>query len=82
MIINTMGWIDGLGYQLLLHSIKALKVDVIMVVGQDRLHNQLKSEFRCKPSHTSLLKASRFVPGVPEVMCRYSWTAHQTEYHS
>ena len=46
MIINTMGWIEGLGYNLLLHAIKALKADVIMVVGQDRLHSQLKSEFR------------------------------------
>ena len=26
MVINTLGWVDGLGYELLLHSIRALKV--------------------------------------------------------
>ena len=26
MVINTMGWIEGLGYDLLLHSIQTLKV--------------------------------------------------------
>jgi mRNA cleavage and polyadenylation factor CLP1 P-loop len=26
LIINTMGWVDGLGYDLLLHSIQALEV--------------------------------------------------------
>lgn len=46
MVINTMGWIDGIGYNLLLHSIKALKADVILVVGQDRLHSQLRNELR------------------------------------
>lgn len=46
MVINTMGWVDNLGYDLLLHSIKALKADVVIVVGQDRLHSQLRSELR------------------------------------
>ena len=26
MIVNTMGWIEGLGYELFLHSIQTLKV--------------------------------------------------------
>ena len=29
MVINTMGWIEGLGYELLLHSIQALKVGML-----------------------------------------------------
>lgn len=28
MVVNTMGYIDGLGYELLLHAIKALRVRV------------------------------------------------------
>ena len=36
MVINTMGWIDGLGYELILHALGALRVDVILVIGQDR----------------------------------------------
>ena len=56
MVINTMGWVDNLGYDLLLHSIKALKADVVIVVGQDRLHSQLRSELRSEQdSKASLL---------------------------
>lgn len=44
-IINTMGWVDGLGFDLLLHTIEALQADVICVVGQDRLHAQLSRHF-------------------------------------
>ena len=54
MVINTMGWVDGLGYDLLLHSIKTLKADSVIVVGQDRLHSQLRNELRSgSPSLTS-----------------------------
>ncbi|KAK9842588.1 hypothetical protein WJX81_007645 [Elliptochloris bilobata] len=48
MVINTMGWVDGLGYELLLHSIAALRADVVLVVGQDRLYSQLSSELRAR----------------------------------
>ena len=47
MVVNTMGWVDGLGYELLLHAIVALRADVVLVVGQDRLYSQLSSELRC-----------------------------------
>lgn len=46
MVINTMGWVDGLGYELLLHAIQALKAGVVLVVGQDRLHSQLRNTLR------------------------------------
>jgi polyribonucleotide 5'-hydroxyl-kinase len=44
MIINSMGWIEDLGYDLLIHSAHMLKVDVILVVGSDRLASQLSKE--------------------------------------
>ena len=47
MVVNTMGWVDGLGYELLLHAVAALRADVVLVVGQDRLYSQLSSELRC-----------------------------------
>lgn len=47
MVINTMGWIEDLGYELLLHSINTLKADVVLVVSQDRLYNQLRNHLRC-----------------------------------
>jgi polyribonucleotide 5'-hydroxyl-kinase len=49
VVINTMGWIEGLGYELLLHSIDTLKADVVLVVGQERLYNQLRNHLRCGP---------------------------------
>ncbi|KAG5527509.1 hypothetical protein RHGRI_028419 [Rhododendron griersonianum] len=35
IVINTMGWIENIGYEsLLLHSIDALKANVVLVLGQ------------------------------------------------
>lgn len=58
MIINTMGWAEGLGYQLLLHSIETLKADVVLVVGQDRLHSQLRNQLRSNKK-CEVLKVTR-----------------------
>lgn len=41
-----MGWIDGLGYELLLHAIKALKADTVLVVGNEKLYSQLSRNFQ------------------------------------
>ncbi|KIY91354.1 Pre-mRNA cleavage complex II protein Clp1 [Monoraphidium neglectum] len=43
MVVNTLGWVDGLGYDLLLHVIASLRADVVVVLEQDRLYNQLQS---------------------------------------
>ncbi|GBF95017.1 hypothetical protein Rsub_07518 [Raphidocelis subcapitata] len=43
MVVNTLGWVEGLGYELLLHVVRAVKADVLVVMEQDRLYNQLKS---------------------------------------
>ncbi|CAL5227893.1 g10934 [Coccomyxa viridis] len=48
LIINTMGFIEGLGYELLLHAISALRADVVLVLGQERLFNQLKTHLRAQ----------------------------------
>ncbi|KAJ6842306.1 protein CLP1-like protein [Iris pallida] len=34
MVINTMGWVEGLGYELLLHAIDTLNANVVLVLGQ------------------------------------------------
>ena len=46
MMINTMGWVEGLGFQLLLHTITAMKANIVLVVGQDRLLSQLQSKYQ------------------------------------
>ena len=43
LVVNTMGWTDGLGYDLLLHAVATLEVDVIAVIDHDKLTAQLKA---------------------------------------
>eukprot|EP01104_Vermistella_antarctica_P015135 TRINITY_DN4903_c0_g1_i2.p1 TRINITY_DN4903_c0_g1~~TRINITY_DN4903_c0_g1_i2.p1 ORF type:complete len:343 (+),score=34.86 TRINITY_DN4903_c0_g1_i2:342-1370(+) len=44
-VINTCGWVDGMGYELLLHSIKALKVQTVLVIDHERMCSDLQSSF-------------------------------------
>ena len=43
-LINWMGWVDDAGYDLLRHAVTALEVDVVLVVGHDRLYARLQAE--------------------------------------
>lgn len=43
LIVNTNGWIEDEGYQLLLHTVKALKISVVLVVGHDRLYSMMRN---------------------------------------
>ena len=45
-LVNWMGWVDDAGYDLLRHAIDALGVDVVLVVGHDRLFARLQAELR------------------------------------
>jgi mRNA cleavage and polyadenylation factor CLP1 P-loop len=42
MIINTCGWIDQAGYDLLLHSISTFRADTVLVLGNERLYSDLR----------------------------------------
>ncbi|KAL1211630.1 CLP1-like protein [Cardamine amara subsp. amara] len=48
MVINTMGWIEGTGYKLLLHAIDTFKASVVLVLGQEKLFSMLKDVLRSK----------------------------------
>jgi polyribonucleotide 5'-hydroxyl-kinase len=41
VVINTCGWVHGKGYQCILKAATAFEVDVLIVLDQERLHNQL-----------------------------------------
>lgn len=43
MIVNTCGWTDGDGFELLLYVIKAFKIDVVLVIDHERLFNDIKN---------------------------------------
>ncbi|PON95886.1 P-loop containing nucleoside triphosphate hydrolase [Trema orientale] len=49
MVINTMGWIEGVGYELLLHAIETFNVNVVLVLGQEKLCSMLRDVLRNKP---------------------------------
>ena len=42
-IVNTNGWIQEEGYRLLLHTIQAMSITVVLVMGHDRLYSMLRS---------------------------------------
>lgn len=53
-IVNTAGaWVkDSDGYELLKHAIEALQIDVILVIGQDRLYSMLSAYCNASTSNT------------------------------
>jgi polyribonucleotide 5'-hydroxyl-kinase len=44
LIINTCGWIDATGYDLLMHCISAFAVDVVLVMGHDKLFSKITAD--------------------------------------
>ena len=61
MLINTMGWVDGLGFELLLHSITAMKANIVLVVGEDRLLTQLQTKYQvCRQHLNPVLSSCQF----------------------
>ncbi|KAF7084364.1 hypothetical protein CFC21_088006 [Triticum aestivum] len=50
MVINTMGWVEGLGYELLLNAIEIFKANVVLVLGQEKLWKMLKDAVQSKPN--------------------------------
>lgn len=65
-VINTCGWVDGLGFDLLVFSIQALEADVVLVIGQDRLYSRLQSALNAKNnSNLSIVKLARSGGVVP-----------------
>mmetsp|Transcript_38269 Transcript_38269/g.43694 ORF Transcript_38269/g.43694 Transcript_38269/m.43694 type:complete len:511 (+) Transcript_38269:235-1767(+) len=48
-IVNTNGWIQDGGYDLLLHAIEALRITVVLVMGHDRLYSMINSHISKSP---------------------------------
>ncbi|CAM8900597.1 unnamed protein product [Rhodiola kirilowii] len=49
IVINTMGWIEGIGYELLLQAIDAFNANVVFVLGQEKLWSMLRDVAKNKP---------------------------------
>jgi polyribonucleotide 5'-hydroxyl-kinase len=50
MVINTMGWIEGVGYELLKDAIQTFNATVVLVLGQEKLCSMLKDILKDKPN--------------------------------
>lgn len=59
-IINTAGFVDGVGYEFLLQQISDFKADILIVIGDDRLHSQLRNYAAAQPApQPSVIKLSK-----------------------
>ena len=56
LIIDTSGWVDGAGYELLIQQASEMRADVLIVIGDDRLHSRLMSFAESSPLNPSVLK--------------------------
>lgn len=45
IIVNGFGWIEEVGYELILHAIQSLKINVVLVMGHDKLYTLLNSHY-------------------------------------
>ena len=45
VIVNTCGWVEKQGYDILVESLKAFDIDVILVLDDDRLFSNLSAAF-------------------------------------
>ena len=46
IIVNGCGWIEDVGYKLMLHTVEALRINVVLVMGHDRLYSMLNGYYK------------------------------------
>ncbi|KAL7543700.1 hypothetical protein ACHAWF_007446 [Thalassiosira exigua] len=46
VIVNASGWIEDAGYEYLLHAIESFRINVVLVLGHDRLYSMLGTHFK------------------------------------
>lgn len=59
MVINTMGWIEGLGYELLLHAIDTFNANVVLVLGQEKLWSMLRDVMKNNKPNVDVVKLQK-----------------------
>lgn len=45
IIVNGFGWIEDVGYDLILHTIQSLQINVVLVMGHDKLYTLLHTHY-------------------------------------
>jgi polyribonucleotide 5'-hydroxyl-kinase len=60
VVINTCGWVDGQGYELLLDSIDIFAPDFVLVISHERLFSDLTQRVRNSgPANVQILKMAK-----------------------
>ena len=49
IIVNTNGWIQDEGFQLLLHTVQVMKITIVLIMGHDRLYSMMSSHIKKFP---------------------------------
>ena len=58
LIVNWCGWVEELGYELLLTAVDQFAIDILLVVGHERLYIDLVREFKSR-SNLYIAKLSK-----------------------
>lgn len=48
VIVNSCGWIEGLGFEFLLHAVQAFQIDVVIALDSEKLYYDLKTAIDTK----------------------------------
>lgn len=56
VIINTFGWVEGAGLDILQHCIKVFGVDIVLVMNHDKLFSHLTSTLDGVGTRTIVVK--------------------------
>lgn len=59
LIVNTCGWIDGDGFPVLMHAIHALSIDIVLVVGHDKLYSNFMTALEGNGRNVTVVKLPR-----------------------
>ena len=79
-IVNTCGWIDGTGKDLLIDVARTLKCDVILVIGAERLHAELTQHLGGPTCAVVALRRSGGVVSRPAEHRRMARSVRTREY--
>lgn len=59
LLVNTNGWIDDEGYELLLHTVGEMKISVILIIGHDKLYSMFKTDCGKQSRDIKVIKLPR-----------------------
>ena len=66
IIVNTSGTIEDVGYHYLLHAIDEFRINVVLVLGHDRLYSMLGTHFKNKLANNNYDDDDDMMGGVTE----------------